>query len=399
MRRNSRSRHWATLVVAGLLVLVLGIWVGGHPSWVPSPLRGALVDNGDGRLVHEALDVISHDYYRPLSRNQLVDRGLQAAVASLNDPFSHYFDPPSYREFLSQSNPHLNGVGIGVQAAPRGLHVVDVYPGGPAAHAGLQPGDVIVGVGATSLAGRSSTYAQGLIKGRPGTAVTLTIERGGHQRVFKIIRASLVIPVASGKPLSFHGVRLGYVLLTSFTQGSGDEIRTRVDKLLKGGARGIVLDLRQNGGGLLDEAVNVASVFIPDGTIVSTAGRSQPRQVYTAKGGAIRANIPMVVLVDSRTASAAEIVAGALQDRGRARVVGTHTYGKGVFQEVRELSNGGALDLTVGEYFTPSGHNLGGGGVKEGAGIRPDVVASDNPKTRRDEALDVALSTLGATVR
>src|SRR5206468_13010081 len=118
---------------------------------------------------------------------------------------------------------------------------------------------------------------------------------------------------------------------------------------------------------------------IPDGTVVSTAGRSQPRQVYLAKGGAISSRIPVVVLVDGGTASAAEIVTGALKDRGRAKVVGTHTYGKGVFQEIQPLSNGGALDFTVGEYFTPSGRNLGGGGVKEGAGISPDISASTSP--------------------
>src|SRR5205085_11563846 len=121
------------------------------------------------------------------------------------------------------------------------------------------------------------------------------------------------------------------------------------------------------------EAVNVASIFIPDGTIVSTDGRAQQRQVYMAKGDATAPRIPTVVLVDRDTASAAEIVTGALQDRGRAKVVGTHTYGKGVFQEIEPMSNGGALDITVGEYFTPNGHNLGGGGVREGAGITPNV--------------------------
>ncbi len=143
----------------------------------------------------------------------------------------------------------------------------------------------------------------------------------------------------------------------------------------------------------------MASIFIPDGTIVSTDGRSQPRQVYTAKGGAISTKIPMVVLVDRGTASAAEIVTGALKDRGRAEVVGQHTYGKGVFQEIQALSNGGALDITVGEYFTPSGHNLGGGGVREGAGIAPDVPALDNPHTTQDEALGVAERAVAASVR
>ena len=156
-----------------------------------------------------------------------------------------------------------------------------------------------------------------------------------------------------------------------------------------------MLDLRNNGGGLLNEAVLISSIFIPDGTIVSTDGRTRPKRVFEATGDAIDSKIPVVVLVNGESASASEIVTGALQDRHRAEVVGTHTFGKGVFQEVRQLSNGGALDITVGEYFTPSGRNLGGGGVKQGAGIQPDVKAEDDPKTeKRDEALDVAVKTV-----
>jgi carboxyl-terminal processing protease len=176
-------------------------------------------------------------------------------------------------------------------------------------------------------------------------------------------------------------------------------VRGQVDKVLHAGARGLILDLRENGGGLLEEAVNTASIFIPDGTIVSTDGRSEPREVYMAKGGAISTKIPMVVLVDRGTASAAEIVTGALQDRGRAKVVGTHTYGKGVFQEIQPLPNGGALDFTVGEYFTPDGHNLGGGGVRQGAGITPNVYAYTNPRSSTDTALTVAERTVASELR
>jgi len=168
---------------------------------------------------------------------------------------------------------------------------------------------------------------------------------------------------------------------------------------LGAGARALILDLRENGGGLLQEAVNVASIFIPDGTIVSTHGRAQPRQVYLARGGAIPTRIPMVVLVNRDTASAAEIVTAALQDRGRAKVVGTHTYGKGVFQEIQPLANGGALDLTVGEYFTPNGRNLGGGGVREGAGVSPNVYAADNPAAAHDRALKVAERVVSTELR
>jgi carboxyl-terminal processing protease len=171
----------------------------------------------------------------------------------------------------------------------------------------------------------------------------------------------------------------------------GDAVR----KLLKEGAQGVVLDLRDNGGGLLNEAVGVSSIFIPDGRIVSTKGRARPERVYDATGGAIDSKIPVVVLVNDRSASASEIVTGALQDRHRAKVVGTRTFGKGVFQEIEPLSNGGALDITVGEYFLPSGRNLGGGGVSRGSGVKPDVQAKDNPKTPRDEALLAALHEVG----
>ncbi len=137
-------------------------------------------------------------------------------------------------------------------------------------------------------------------------------------------------------------------------------------------------------------------MFLPDGRVVSTKGRARAERVYNATGGAISSKIPVVVLVDQGSASASEIVTGALKDRKRAKVVGTRTYGKGVFQEIMRLENGGALDITVGEYFTPSGRNLGGGGVRKGAGITPDIQASDDPETEPDEALDKALETVAA---
>src|SRR5262249_44091913 len=156
--------------------------------------------------------------------------------------------------------------------------------------------DVIIAVGGTSLATRPATFGSGLIKGRAGTHVTLTVLRGGETRKVTLVRADLEVPVASGTIVNYHGVKLGSVALFSFTDGSGAELRAQVEHVLHEGARGLILDLRDNPGGLLNEAVNVASIFIPDGTIVSTDGRAQPRQVYVAKGGAIPTTIPMVVL-------------------------------------------------------------------------------------------------------
>jgi len=385
-------------VLLGVILVLIGVWFGGHPSWLPGPVRSAFVSqSGDDKLINQVLGLIEHDYYRKVNRSDLVDTGLAAAVASLNDKYSHYYDPSDYRSFQNQDNPHLSGIGIDIKVQPQGLLVQDVFQGSPAEKAGLARGDIIVEVGSTSLANRSADFSASLIKGRAGTKVTLTVLRDKRRQIITVRRANIVIPVAASRMLDYKGTKLGYVELTSFTSGSGDELRSQVQQVLHQGARAIVLDLRENGGGLLNEAVNVASVFIPDGTIVSTDGRAQPRQVYLAKPNlTVAPKIPMVVLVDAGTASAAEIVTGALQDRGRAKVVGTHTYGKGVFQEIEPLSNGGALDFTVGEYFTPSGRNLGGGGVKQGKGIQPNIYAFTKSTAKTDTALTAAEKTVAA---
>jgi carboxyl-terminal processing protease len=389
----------ALRLVLALILIVIGIWLGGHPGWMPSGLRSAFLGNSNSQLVNETLSTITHDYYRAVSREKLLNKGLAAMVASLNDPYSRYYDPAAYRSFLAQSNPHLSGIGIDVVPDPRGLRIVDVFPRSPAATAGLAHGDLIVKVGSTPLTGRSAEFASRLIRGRAGTRVVLTVLQGAKTRVITVTRANLVIPVASGSIIRYRGAKIGDLRLTAFTDGAGAELRSDTRRVLREGAKALILDLRENGGGLLQEAVNVGSIFIPDGTIVSTDGRAQPRQVYLAKGGAISTKIPMVVLVDRDTASAAEIVTGALQDRARAKVVGTHTYGKGVFLEIEPLSNGGALDLTVGEYFTPNGRNLGGGGVRQGAGIKPNVYVAANPRARGDHALAVAERVVAAELR
>ena len=391
----------ATLFVLVPVLLIAGIWLGGHPEFLPGPVRSVLVGDSDGRLYQEAINTIEDNYYRKVNRGQLVDKGLTAAVSSLDDRFSHYFDPKAYTAFQEATEGAFEGVGMNVEAVPRGLRVVSVFERSPAQRGGVKAGDIITAVDGKRIAGRSTDEATTLIKGRSGTGVRLTVVTPGRApRTLRLKRAKVDVPVVDSEMRTVGGTKVAHVRLTSFTSGAHTEVRRAVDRLVKRGAKAVVLDLRHNGGGLLNEAVGVSSIFIPEGTIVSTKGRERPRRVFEATGSSIDPKIPVVVLVDRDSASASEIVTGALQDRHRARVVGTRTFGKGVFQEIRRLSNGGALDITVGEYFTPDGRNLGGGGVKQGAGIRPDVRAVDNAKTpHRDEALDVALHTVlaGAT--
>jgi carboxyl-terminal processing protease len=392
VRRNRRSLAPLLMVVLPV-VLVAGVWLGGHPGNLPGFARDALVGDSEGRLYEEALDTIADNYYRPVDRQELLDQGLSAGVESLDDRFSAYFDPKAYQEFQEATHGAFEGVGMNVAEVKRGLRVVTIFDGSPAQRGGIRPGDVITAVDGTSLAGKTSEQATALIKGRAGTRVALTVVTGKQRpRDIPLRRARVDVPVVEAEMRESGGTKVAHVKLAGFTSGAHGELRQAVDKLLDDGADGVVLDLRNNGGGLLNEAVLTSSIFIDDGTIVSTKGRTRPRRVFEATGDAIDPRIPVVVLVNRQSASASEIVTGALQDRKRAEVIGTRTFGKGVFQEVRRLSNGGALDITVGEYFTPNGRNLGGGGVEQGAGIQPDVKAQDDVETRnKDEALEVAV--------
>jgi carboxyl-terminal processing protease len=394
---------FAVLAATVLVLVVAGVWWGGHPEDLPGFMRRTLVADHQTRVVNEALDRMVHDYYRPLSEGQLSNASIAGAVASLGDRFSHYLTPAEYRAFDAPAS--FSGIGVDVYPDPRGLRIVHVFNGSPAARAGLVAEEVIVAVDGRSLAGLSEGAASGLIKGPSDTAVTLRVQspggphRRGSTRTVTITRATISVPEVASLTRTVHGVRLGVVALAMFSEGVHGEVDEAVEhELHSEHVRGIVLDLRSNPGGLVEEARLVASIFLHEGAVVvTTRGRTQPTQVLTAAGGAIPASVPVVVLVDRGTASAAEIVTAALQDHRRATVVGTHTFGKGVFQEEQPLSNGGALDITVGEYFTPNGRNLGGGGVREGAGITPEVavpVGVDGP-----HGLNVALDTLAAKVR
>jgi carboxyl-terminal processing protease len=381
--RRRRSLLPVFLLLLPVLLLA-GIWLGGHPDSLPDPVRDALVDDGQGRVYDEALDTIARDYYREVDRDDLLNQSLDQAVRSLDDRFSHYFAPRDYDDFQEATEGRFEGVGMTVEEIDRGLRVLTVYEGSPAARGGLEPGDVITHVDGRSIAGASSEESTTRIKGPAGTPVRLTVRSNGRTRVLTLNRAQVEIPVVDSEMR--NGVAHGR--LSGFTSGAHGAVEEAVRGLLKKGADGVVLDLRDNGGGLLNEAVLVSSIFVPDGKIVTTKGRARPERVYEATGGAIDDDVPVVVLVNERSASASEIVTGALQDRDRATVVGTKTFGKGVFQEIEPLSNGGALDITVGEYFLPSGRNLGGDGID------PDVRAEDDPDTPRDEALQAAIRAL-----
>lgn len=373
-----------TAVVAVLAALALGMYLGGHPAGLPEPLRDVFVDE-DASVQAEATGVIEGNYYRKVSDARLRNASLRGMVRSLNSRFSHYFTPRQNELFRQATSGEFSGVGMTVVERKRGLLVVGVFDKSPAKKKGIRPEDVITEVDGRSIAGDPSDVATAKIKGREGTFVKLTVKTPGKTaRQVRVRRERIRVPAVASKLRRAGGRKFGVLRLASFTSGAHGELVREIQKQERRGAQGFVLDMRGNGGGLLDEAVLISSAFVPDGTIVTTKGRRRAKRVFEATGETATRR-PVAVLVDRGTASASEIVTAALHERLKSPVVGRRTFGKGVFGQIFDLSNGGALDLVVGNYYTPTGRNL------NGKGIRPDIRAVDDVDTPVDEALDRAL--------
>ncbi len=391
-------------LATAVVLLLVGIWWGGHPGDLPPALREAFVAGANGTSVDQALTDIEHDYFRRLGVAQVENHAIGGAIAGLHDPYALYQTPAQFRDFAKAPSPtRFGGIGVSVVPVVRGLLVKSLLRGSPAARAGIKPGDLIVSGDGRSFAGKPSSYSTGVIRGATGTSLTLTFARGAHERTVSLRRIAITEPpppIVSGHLVVFDHVKIAVIALETFeVTGVHAQVATALRRLLTRGARAVILDLRDNGGGLVTEAQLVASLFIRRGVIVTTRGRAQPTETLRATGRPLATSQPMVVLVNGYTASAAEIVAGALQADRRARIVGTHTYGKGVYQEVRALPNRGAIDITVGEYYLPNGRNLGGGGLRRGSGLQPNVLVRAPVTARTDPALMAALRLLAASLR
>lgn len=392
---------WAVLATA-LVALIAGMWIGGHPDNIPGGVQDVFVQSRiapDESASDDALGVIEGNYFRETDSSRLEDASIRGMVKRLRlefeDRFSHYFDAEQLASFNEAIGGSFSGVGMTVgELDENGLRVGSVFKGSPADRAGLESGDVIVEVDGESILGENVDLAVARIKGPEGSKVRLgvKVQGKGKLREFELTREEIAVPVTSSRVREVDGRTLGYVRLTTFSDGASVALRKAVRRVEKKGAEGIVLDLRANGGGLLPEAILTSSLFIPEGDIVvETSSRTQGDKTYEAVGGDLDPP-PMVVLVNRDTASAAEILAAALQTNNDDPVVGTRTFGKGVFQQVINLDNGGALDLTVGEFLTAEGVSLAGEGLK------PDIFSPSRPEAKQDLQLDRAFEVLDGEV-
>jgi carboxyl-terminal processing protease len=376
----------AVLVVVG--AFVGGVVVGGHPeatglTRLSDPLRGFLLGDSGEDLPGQVLEALREDYYRPIDQRVLEQASVEAIMEALGDPYTEYLDPEELEALRQSYDGAYSGIGLSAERRGGAVVVVQVDPDGPAHEAGIRAGDRIVSVDGTPVAGLDLGQVVTRIRGPEGTEVRLGVERpDGARRDLTLIRRRVVVPPVRSEVVRSRGQRIGYLRLARFTRGAGTAMRRAVEGLREDGVGGLVLDLRGDPGGLVAEAVAVAGVFLPDGTpVVVTEGRHSPRRTHRTDGRPAAGELPLVVLVDRASASASEIVAGALRDAGRARLVGERTFGKALVQVTKPLRDGGALKLTTARYLTPSGFDLGAS-----RGLPPAVRVRDDPDTEADEA-------------
>ena len=312
-------------------------------------------------------DVLSKSYGSTKEAYEAI-RGM---LGSLDDPYTRFLDPREFKEMQIDTSGELSGVGIqlSLDKETRNLVVVSPIEGSPASRAGVQPKDVIVAIDGKSTKGMSTEDAVKLIRGQAGTTVTLTLKRKAQTLELPLTRERIELHAVDHQiNTSADGVKVGYIRLKQFNATATKDMRQAVKDLEEKGAQGYVLDLRSNPGGLLMASVEIARQWLNEGTIVSTKTRDGIQDVKRANGRALTTK-PMVVLVNEGSASASEILSGALQDNNRAVLVGQKTFGKGLVQSVRGLSDGSGMTVTIAKYLTPSGRDI------HKYGIEPDVTA------------------------
>ncbi len=437
MQSNKRVPLIALLgLVAAALLVFGGFYLGASPGGRDA-LHGILpasYKQANGDLQNEVLQKLEGSYYQTVDPANLQEQAIKGMVASLNDPWTIYFDPKENTAFQQEESGSYSGVGMVMEMVDGFATIAQVFPNSPADLAGIKPDDIIVAINGVSTKGMVLDDISVTILGAAGTKVELkmyrpaastttttisesttttttqgstttttnatsqtagdpaTLPATGSTKQYSLVRATISVPVTKVEMLSAQGKQVALVHFYQFSAGSAAELRTVVEKAVNvDKVAAIILDLRGNGGGYLNEGLDVASLFIKSGsTIVSDSGRKSPEHIYKATGGAFT-GVPLYVLVDRNTASASEIVAGALQDYKRATLIGETTFGKGLVQSLEPLSNGGLLKVTSAVYLTPNGRNI------NKKGITPDVVAPEDPATPNvDNGVNAALKLIEA---
>ena len=338
----------------------------------------------------EAWQLVHEQYLdQPVDDEKMMQGAIRGMMDSLGDPHSAYMDPIEYSDAQAPLEGY-SGIGAWVNTEGDYLTITGPIKGSPAEDAGLKSGDQIIAIDGVDMTGTLPELARQKVLGEAGTQVILTVLREGVEEPFDvpITRAQITIPSTESRMMDNN---IAYLRLNTFSNTSGDEVRAALSELLAQNPQGLILDLRYNSGGFLDAAIQVSSEFLPDGVVTIEEYRDGKRDTFNATGDGIATEIPMVVLVNEWSASASELVAGALQDRGRAQLVGNTTYGKGTVQNWIPLTdNEGAVRITIARWLTPNGHNVTGTGLTPDVLVTiPDADAQAGVDTQLNRAIEV----------
>jgi carboxyl-terminal processing protease len=391
---------------AAATLLVIPIVAGGFLLQEP-PVRASAV------MFDQVMSLVHNAYVDTIPTVAAYEKAAKGLVRELNDPYSELLPPKESEDFNRNTGGRYGGTGMVVGETSPGVFMVDrVFHSTPAEDAGVREGDRIVSVDSTSTHSLTLNKVSDLLRGDPGSKVSVVYARPGVSEPIKLRLTRRVVHIPAVPFSTLVAGNIGYVPLQTFNENAAGEVQAAVDSLVKRGAKGLVLDMRDNGGGIVDQALETSSLFLRDGQeIVSVRSRNQPTEVEHATGKHLATSLPLVVLVDGGSASATEIVAGALQDHDRALVIGSTSFGKGLVQSVYQLQGGYHLKITTGKWFTPSGRSIhrerkllpggafvevhpdslkaaelarptfksdGGRVVYGGGGIHPDIVVADD---------------------
>ena len=332
---------------------------------------------------------LEETYYVSVNTDDLLEGAYYGLVDGLNDPYSEYVSAEDYADYISSMLGEYSGVGMSFYGNEDGvLEVVKVYRNSPAQKAGMQPGDIIVKVDGKEYSGSESNEAAVNIRGKAGTPVDITYRRDGVENTVTIVRASIQVETIEYQMLEDN---IGYIYIDGFESATAKDFKAAMDDLTAQGAKGLVIDLRNNGGGLVDICVEVADMLMNQGTVVYTEDHNKKKDYYVTAAG--RTELPYVLLVNEYTASASEILAAGIQDNNEGKIIGTKTYGKGIIQSLYTWDDGSAVKITIMQYYSPSGKTI------HKVGITPDYVVELVEGDDTDYQLQKALEVLKAEVK
>ena len=369
------------------MIFTGGYWLA-QSRWAPIHLGLAVTETPAGVAATftpfwEVWHLLHAKYFElPLNNEQLVAGAINGLLATLGDPNTRYLSPEAEADARADSEGEMEGIGILVEFVEEQITIVSPLEGSPAEAAGLKTGDILRQVDGVDLAGMDLSQAANLVRGPAGTTVHLVIERDGQSLVFDVQRDVLKIPSVRGEMVAGN---LAYIRLSRFAEPTPAELKQLLETLLANDPAGIILDLRGNPGGSLDSVVAIADQFLDEGLVATEKYGDGQEVVFRATAEGLAQQLPLVVLMDGGSASASEVLAGAIQDRQRGLIIGTLSFGKGTVQSWYGLNNGGGVRITVAHWLTPNGHWV------HGQGLTPDIVvdpAGDDNDNQLQTAID-----------